>query len=82
MNLCLQHRKVFSQEWPIVGTSSEKFVGKESLSQNFSRSWKSSARPKMNARNSMRQGDRRVCFYCLNPGHLISDYKELNRKNV
>ncbi len=35
----------------------------------------------MNGRNSMRQGDRRVCF-CLNPGHLISDCKEWNKKNV
>ncbi len=35
----------------------------------------------MNGRNSMRQGDRRVCFYCLNPGHLILDRKEWSKKN-
>ncbi len=75
----LTHRKVFSQEVPIVNASIEKFVGEESPSQNVSRSWKSGARPKMNGRNSMRQGDRRVWFYCLNPGHLISDCKEWNK---
>lgn len=80
----LTHRKVFSQELPSSHfySSGDKFISEESPSQNFSRSCKSVSRPKVNGRNTARQGDRRVCFYCLDPGHLISECREWNKKNA
>lgn len=79
----LTHHKVFSHELtPNIPSSTERFVGEESLSPKFSRSWKSGARPKMNGRNPAHQGDRLACFYCMDPGHLISECKEWNKKNA
>ncbi|XP_058606599.1 uncharacterized protein LOC131523953 isoform X2 [Onychostoma macrolepis] len=80
----LTHRKFFLQELPTPNFSAgaDKFMGEESPSQTFSRSWKNGVRPKMTGKYSARQGDRRACFYCLDPGHLISECREWNKKNV
>lgn len=57
----LMHYKVFSKELPFTDSSAKNFVGEEAPSQNiFFSSRKTNARPKMNVRNSMHQGGRRV----------------------
>ncbi len=82
MNLCLHTARFFHKRCLLLMPLLKNLWGRSLLLKMFSRSWKSGARPKMNGRNFMRQRDRRVCFYCLNPGHLISDCKEWNKKNV
>ncbi len=71
----LTHRKMFLPERVCPNPSQNERACREDSALQFSHSFKGSSRFNPSANSAGREKNKRVCFYCLDPTHMIADCK-------